>query len=110
MVQKTSDDLKSENQGGNDIHKSKSVKVSLDIPEEFVNDFSSNRFHEFFERVLADMNGEGACGNYEKETAQMFRKAFANASVVQGNTEKEDMNQANTIQQQAMVYRKGGHR
>lgn len=108
--QKTSDESKSENLGGNDIYKSKSVKISLDIPEEFINDFSTNRFHEFFERVLADMNGEGVCGNYEKETAQMFCKAFANASVVQGNTEKEDMNQEHSIQQQTMVYRKGGHR
>lgn len=49
-----------------------SIKVSIDIPEEFVKDFNTNRFQEFFERVLSDMNGQGLCGKYERETAEMF--------------------------------------
>ncbi|MFR5393486.1 MAG: DUF3991 domain-containing protein [Roseburia faecis] len=82
-----------------------SIKVSIDIPEEFVKDFNTNRFQEFFERVLSDMNGQGLCGKYERETAEMFCQAFANASAIQSNT--EDLEK---MQQPVATYRRGGHR
>ena len=82
-----------------------SIKVSIDIPEEFVKDFNTNRFQEFFERVLSDMNGQGLCGKYERETAEMFCQAFANASAIQSNA--EDLEK---MQQPVATYRRGGHR
>lgn len=51
------------------------MKVLIDIPKEFVCDYSTDRFKEFFQRVLADMCT--CCGNYEWETAEMLEKAFA---------------------------------
>lgn len=55
------------------------MKLVIEIPEEFERDFKSDRFKEFFERSLADMNC--VCGNYERETAEMFITAFKNAEV-----------------------------
>lgn len=37
----------------------------------------------FFSRVTADIGCTGVCGNYEKETAEMFREAFEKSNVVQ---------------------------
>lgn len=51
------------------------MKILIDIPKEFEVDYNSNRFAEFFQRCLADMGT--CCGNYEKETAEMMEKTFA---------------------------------
>jgi hypothetical protein len=53
------------------------MKLVVEIPKEFEQDFQSDRFKEFFERCIADMNC--VCGNYERETAEMFISAFKNA-------------------------------
>nr|DAG49021.1 MAG TPA: hypothetical protein [Caudoviricetes sp.] len=50
------------------------MKILIDIPEEFGIDYITNKFEEFFGRVIADM--DTLCGTYEKETANMFIKAF----------------------------------
>ena len=51
------------------------MKLLIEIPDEFINDYSNNKFADFFERVKVDMNT--LCGNYERETADMFIRAFA---------------------------------
>ena len=38
------------------------MKILIDIPEEFKADYTTNKFKEFFERVIADMNT--LCGTY----------------------------------------------
>lgn len=53
------------------------MKVLIDIPKEFVCDYSTDRFKDFFQRVLADMCT--CCGNYEWETAEMMKEKFANS-------------------------------
>ena len=53
------------------------MKVLIDIPEEFATDYTADKFKEFFERVIADM--DTLCGTYEKETADMFIEAFENS-------------------------------
>lgn len=57
------------------------MKLTIDIPREYERDFSADKFKDFFSRVIADINCDGMCGNYEKEIAEMFLEAFDNAIV-----------------------------
>ena len=52
------------------------MKITIDIPDKFINDYATDKFKDFFSRVAADIDNDGLCGNYEKETAEMFLKAF----------------------------------
>lgn len=62
------------------------MKLIIDIPTEFETDYKDNQFKDFFSRVLCDIEKGTLCGNYEKETAEMFLKAF-NESVYMVNVE-----------------------
>lgn len=55
------------------------MKILIDIPKAFEVDYNTDRFAEFFQRCLADMNT--CCGNYESETAVMMEKAFAESKI-----------------------------
>lgn len=57
------------------------VKLTIDIPREYERDFIADKFKDFFSRVIADINHDGMCGNYEKEIAEMFLEAFEKAIV-----------------------------
>lgn len=57
------------------------VKLTIDIPREYERDFIADKFKDFFSRVIADINCNGLCGNYEKEIAEMFLEAFDNVIV-----------------------------
>lgn len=57
------------------------MKISIDIPREYERDFIADKFKDFFSRVIADINYDGLCGNYEKEIAEMFLEAFDKAIV-----------------------------
>ncbi len=52
------------------------MKITIDIPDEFINDYITDKFKDFFSRVAADIDYNGLCGSYENETAEMFLKAF----------------------------------
>ena len=52
------------------------MKLIIDIPKEFETDYNGDKFKDFFSRVLCDIDKGVLCGNYEKETAEMFLKAF----------------------------------
>ena len=52
------------------------MKIIIDIPTEFEIDYKGDKFKDFFSRVLCDIEKGVLCGNYEKETAEMFLKAF----------------------------------
>lgn len=53
------------------------MKVIIDIPKDFTGDYIADKFKDFFSRVIADVDRKGTvCGRYEKETAEMFLKAF----------------------------------
>ena len=52
------------------------MKLIIDIPKEFEIDYKGDKFKDFFSRVLCDIDEGVLCGNYEKETAEMFLKAF----------------------------------
>ena len=55
----------------------------IEIPKEFEVDFKTDKFKDFFSRAIIDMNC--LCGNYERETAEMFIKAFENSEYEYGN-------------------------
>lgn len=57
------------------------MKLTIDIPRGYERDFIADKFKDFFLRVIADINCDGMCGNYEKEIAEMFLKAFDKAIV-----------------------------
>lgn len=52
------------------------MKLIIDIPKEFETEYNGDKFKDFFSRVLCDIDKGVLCGNYEKETAEMFLKAF----------------------------------
>lgn len=59
------------------------MRIVIEIPEEFEADYNVNRFSDFFSRVMADIDYNGICGNYERETADVLAEAFKNSRVVQ---------------------------
>lgn len=58
------------------------MKLCIDIPKEFETDFNADKFEDFFSRVAADIDYNGLCGRYEKETAEMLREAFENGEII----------------------------
>lgn len=52
------------------------MRIEIEIPEEFESDYTSDKFKDFFSRVLCDIEDSVICGNYEEETAEMMLKAF----------------------------------
>ena len=61
------------------------MKIIIDIPNEFTEDYIVDKFKDFFSRVITDIDCKGLCGNYEKEIAEMFIKAFENSEDEYGN-------------------------
>ena len=64
------------------------MKIIIDIPNEFTGDYIADKFKDFFSRVVADIDCKGLCGNYEKEIAEMFIKAFEESEDEYGNVGK----------------------
>lgn len=65
------------------------MKIEIEIPKEFEVDYNSDRFKDFFMRVLVDTeinlnSNEYLCGLYEQETIEMFVEAFQNSIIVGG--------------------------
>lgn len=53
------------------------MKIEIEIPKEFECDYKSDKFKDFFSRVLCDIEkGKCLCGTYEIETIEMLEKAF----------------------------------
>lgn len=61
------------------------MKVIIEIPKDFTGDYIVDKFKDFFSRVVTDINCKGLCGNYEKEIAEMFIKAFEESEDEYGN-------------------------
>lgn len=53
------------------------MRIEIEIPKEFEEDFKHDRFEECLTRLNADAHM--TAGNYEKETAIMLIKAFKNS-------------------------------
>lgn len=61
------------------------MEIKINIPKDFTGDYIVDKFKDFFSRVIADIDNNGLCGNYEKEIAEMFIKAF-DESIEANNT------------------------
>lgn len=59
------------------------MKITIEIPKEYEQDFKDNNFSDALERFIADVDYEGLAGKYEIETAQMLKEAFAKAKIVE---------------------------
>lgn len=59
------------------------MRIEIEIPEEFEKDYTTDKFADFLGRVRADIDYNGMCGNYERETADVLAEAFKNSRVVQ---------------------------
>lgn len=63
------------------------MKLIIEIPKEFINDFNENKFEDCFRRLIADTRDRLSnrdtllAGRYEVETCEMFISAFANAEI-----------------------------
>lgn len=58
------------------------MKLEIEIPLEYVDDFNKDKFSDFFHRVIADIYCfNGLCGLYEGEIAYMFLDAFKDAKI-----------------------------
>lgn len=56
------------------------MKLVIEIPQEFECDWNRDKFHDCFNRVLADLGGMySVSGRYEKETIKMLESAFRDA-------------------------------
>ena len=64
------------------------MKLIIDIPKEFETDYNGDKFKDFFSRVLCDIDKGVLCGNYEKEIAEMFLKAFDESAPMANIVEK----------------------
>lgn len=74
------------------------MRIQIDIPKEFEEDYRKDGFRDFFERVRADIDCRGLCGNYERETAEMFKDAWTmkEAIDVQHRPKKEVLSNENS--------------
>lgn len=64
------------------------MKIVLDIPKEFEDDYREDRFKDCFDRFIADIHYGMVCGNYERETAEMFIKVFSESLELQSQIPK----------------------
>lgn len=71
------------------------MKIVLEIPKEFQEEYLANRFVETFQRVRADLNyylettkHYMLAGNYEFETLEMLQEAFLLRSEVVHETDR----------------------
>lgn len=61
------------------------MKLQIIIPKEFEVDFITDKFEDFFDRLsTVDYTGS-LVGNYEKETIEMFEKAFKEAKIIEND-------------------------
>lgn len=58
------------------------MKLEIEIPKKIADDYLCSNFRDFFARVIADINCEGCCGNYEKEIAEAMKTAFEKSKVI----------------------------
>lgn len=73
------------------------MKITIDIPKEFEQHFSNDRFKDSLERLKVDAGTFCMAGRYEIELCEMLQQAFKNAEVV--NYAENEKERNNTKQQ-----------
>lgn len=71
------------------------MKVIIDIPNYEFNNDVEDKFQDYFSRVRADLRDypshDKMCGNYERETTDMFLASFKRLQVLPDNLTNGDM-------------------
>lgn len=58
------------------------MRIEIEIPKEYEDDYNADRFSDFFSRAMIDIETmQGMCGRYEVESALMLRTAFHTSKV-----------------------------
>ena len=78
------------------------MKVLIDIPKEFEVDYHTDRFRDFFERAVADM--DVMCGTYERETADVLAKAFEESRLYDPDKVVEQLEERTTFLKECTKY------
>lgn len=61
------------------------MRIELIIPDRVQDDYGKDHLDEFFSRVIADIDYDGLCGQYEKEIAEDLKRAFSESKLVKEN-------------------------
>ncbi len=64
------------------------MRLIIEIPDEFTEQFAQDRFEDSLRRLSADAHS--VAGNYEQETALMLIDAFKNGTPIQTVTNAEE--------------------
>jgi hypothetical protein len=60
------------------------MKITIEIPKEYEDEFINNKFKESLNRVYVDLDfykEDSLCGLYERETIDMLMNAFQNGII-----------------------------
>lgn len=60
------------------------MKITIEIPKEYEDEFINNKFKESLNRVYVDLDfykEDSLCGVYERETIDMLMNAFQNGII-----------------------------
>lgn len=60
------------------------MKITIEIPKEYEDEFINNKFKESLNRVYVDLDfykDDSLCGLYERETIDMLMNAFQNGII-----------------------------
>lgn len=58
------------------------MRIELVVPDRVQDDYEKDHLDEFFSRVIADIDYDGLCGQYEKEIAEDLKRAFSESRLV----------------------------
>lgn len=64
-----------------EVERSDTMRIEIEIPKEFEAEYKTDKFNQFFSRVMCDIEKGALCGNYERETADMLLSAFWESKV-----------------------------
>lgn len=67
------------------------MKIAIEIPDEFINEYRKDKFDESLARIITDMDFSSdtdkftLTGRYELETLKMLKNSFRDSMVIQEN-------------------------
>lgn len=60
------------------------MKIVLDIPDDYSEVYTKDKFNDFFLKVSKDVDMNSVCGPYQKKMADIFLAAFDNSKELSG--------------------------
>ncbi len=59
------------------------MKIAIEIPDEFINEYRKDKFDESLVRIITDMEFNDLVGRYELETLEMLKNSLRDSVVIQ---------------------------